>query len=147
MDIRTAVAGEEVRVVELINELIIELGGSPLPATDAAETTALFINGEFEGAVVIAEQNDEMVGVCTLTYQPSIRTLGRYAIIQEMYVSPKFRSTKLGAELIGKAEIIARDAGCPMVELSTPPNGERAENFYRNVGLTQVGVRMRHQFE
>lgn len=87
--------------------------------------------------MIVAEQDDELVGVCTLTFQPSIRTLGNYATIQEMYVAPMVRSAKT----------IAADSGCPMVELSTPPNGERAEIFYRNVGFTQVVVRMRREFE
>jgi GNAT superfamily N-acetyltransferase len=107
----------------------------------------LFINGELKGAVIVAEQDDELVGVCTLTFQPSIRTLGNYATIQEMYVAPMVRSAKIGAELIESAKTIAADSGCPMVELSTPPNGERAEIFYRNVGFTQVVVRMRREFE
>ncbi|MBC8452915.1 MAG: GNAT family N-acetyltransferase, partial [Chloroflexi bacterium] len=79
--------------------------------------------------------------------QPSIRTLGKYAIIQEMYVAPEFRSDKVGAKLIEAANSFAREAECPIVELSTPPNGERAENFYREVGFGQVGVRMRYKFE
>ena len=147
MDIRLAISGEETRVVEMINDLIIELGGSPLPVDEASETTARFISGELEGTVIVAENDGELVGVCALTYQPSIRTLGNYGIIQEMYVAPEFRSAKLGAQLIDSAKTIAANNGCPMVELSTPPNGERAENFYRNLGFNQVGVRMRHKFE
>jgi hypothetical protein len=36
MEIRLAVSSEEVRVVEMINELIVELGGSVLPVIEAA---------------------------------------------------------------------------------------------------------------
>jgi len=146
LELRAAVAGEEIRVVELINDLIIELGGAPLPVSKAVSTVASFINGDLTGAVIVAANDDDLVGVCTLSYQPSIRTLGTYAIIQEMYVAPDFRSEKLGEHLIEAARSVAEDAGCPMVELSTPPNGERAENFYRRVGFTQVGVQMRHKF-
>jgi ribosomal protein S18 acetylase RimI-like enzyme len=145
MEIRTAEPGEESKVVELINELIVELGGAPLPVNEATITARSFIDGDRDGMVIVATNQDALVGVCTLTYQPSIRTLGKYGIIQEMYVSPEFRSSKLGARLIDKAKDIASDAGCTMVELSTPPNGERAESFYRNIGFTQVGVRMRHK--
>jgi len=146
MEIRNAIVGEETEVVGLINELIIELGGAPLPEIEATRTVASFIEESLDGAVVVAASNDELVAVCTLTYQPSIRTLGRYGIIQEMYVKPEFRSEKLGAELIEKANSIAENAGCPIVELSTPPSGERAENFYRRVGFSKVGVRMRYKF-
>jgi ribosomal protein S18 acetylase RimI-like enzyme len=97
--------------------------------------------------VIVASNDGDLVGVCTLTYQSSIRTLGKYAIIQEMYVAPKSRSAKLGEQLISKAKSLAENAGYPMIELSTPPDGERAESFYRNLGFTQVGVRMRYKFD
>jgi len=64
-----------------------------------------------------------------------------------MYVAPEFRRAKLGEQLIDNAKTVAEGAGCSIVELSTPPDGERAQNFYRNVGFTQVGVRMRHKFD
>ncbi|MDG0866684.1 GNAT family N-acetyltransferase [Candidatus Lucifugimonas marina] len=147
MEIRLAVEGDEVQVVELINDLIIELGGAPLPVDEATTTAAQFIGGGHEGAVIVASNDGDLVGVCTLTYQSSIRTLGKYAIIQEMYVAPKFRSAKLGEQLISKAKSLAENAGYPMIELSTPPDGERAESFYRNLGFTQVGVRMRYKFD
>jgi GNAT superfamily N-acetyltransferase len=146
VETRAAVAGEETRVVDQKNDLIIELGGAPLPVPEAISAVASFINGDLDGAVIVAVSDDELVGVCTISYQPSIRTLGTYAIIQEMFVAPDYRSEKLGERLIEAASSAAEDAGCPMVELSTPPNGERAENFYSRVGFTQVGVRMRRKF-
>jgi GNAT superfamily N-acetyltransferase len=148
MDIRQAVAGEQHRIVELINDLIVELGGAPLPLDEGgAATTALaFIDGALDGHILVAEQDDRLVGICTLTFQPSIRTLGKYGIVQEMYVDPEFRNEKVGERLIEAAASLAKRAGCPMVELSTPPDGEQAENFYRGVGFDQVGVRMRYKF-
>lgn len=147
MDFRTAELGEESRIVELINELIIELRGEPLPVDEAIVTARSFIESDLGGAIIVATNQEDLIGVCTLTYQSSIRTLGKYAIIQEMYVAPEFRSYNIGADLIDFACSTAKTAGCPVLELSTPPNGERAENFYRNVGFEQVGVRMRHKFE
>jgi len=67
MIIRLAVAGEETKVVELINDLIIELGGAPLPVEDAAKTTAAFVSGELEGAVIVADNKGDLVGACTLS--------------------------------------------------------------------------------
>lgn len=143
MEIRTASPGDEAQIVALINDLIVELGGPTLPVDSAISTVESFITGELDGEIIVASEGAELVAVCTLTYQPSIRTLGKYGIIQEMYVVPKFRSANLGAQIIEKARSQAKSAGCPIVELSTPPDGERAEHFYRSVGFDQVGIRMR----
>ena len=143
MEIRTASVGEEAQIVRLINELIVELGGSALPVDDAVSTVKSFISGTMEGEIILAHEGADLVGVCTLTYQPSIRTLGRYGIIQEMYVRPEFRGENLGTKIIETAAAVAKSAGCSIVELGTPPDDERAEKFYRRVGFSQVGARMR----
>ena len=143
MEIRTALPGEGAQVVCLINELIVELGGPMLPVDEAISTTESFVADEHDGEIIVASQGAELVAVCTITYQPSIRTFGKYGIIQEMYVVPKFRSANLGAQIIEKAISQAKSVGCPIVELSTPPDGARAEHFYRSVGFDQVGIRMR----
>ena len=146
MDIRNASPGESAQVIVLLNDLIVELGGDPLSVERAVATVDSFISGELSGEIIVAADGDDLVGVCTLTYQPSIRTLGIYGIIQEMYVKPEFRSNALGEGMIEKALSTAEQAGCLIVELSTPPDGKRAESFYRRLGFGQVGVRMRYKY-
>lgn len=47
----------------MTNDLIIEISGTPQPIIQASETASLFINGEHKGAVIIAEHDNELIGV------------------------------------------------------------------------------------
>ena len=145
MEIRVAVPGDEPSIVTLVNHLIAELGGESLPSEAAEKSARSFISGENKGTILVASDGNDLVAVCTLTYQPAIRSLGDYAIIQEMYVSPSHRNSNLGSQIIEFAKNEAAKDGCALIELSTPPEGENAERFYRNNGFSQVGVRMRHR--
>jgi GNAT superfamily N-acetyltransferase len=83
------------------------------------------------------------VGVCTLTYQATLRTRGTYAIIQEMFVAPAHRSAGLGSQIVQRALQEAQAHGCGIVELGTPPDGDRQVEFYGRLGFTVLSHRMR----
>jgi len=143
MKIRLGIADDAGQVATAINDLILELGGAALPLAEAEAMSARVISGDVDGAIIVADDGDQLVGVCTISFQDSIRTLGRYAIIQEMYISPEHRNGGLGAELVDAAANEAASRGCNIVELSTPPDGANAERFYERIGFTHVGRRLR----
>lgn len=142
MQIRNAVADDAELIVNLVNRLIEELGGARLPVESAALACRQMF-AEQRAFALIAEDNGKALGVCTLSFQESIRTLGKYAIVQEMYVIPESRGRSLGAEIMESAISEARSHGCRTIELGTPPNGERQERFYERLGFDPVGLRMR----
>ena len=143
MDTRLANGGDGVAVVALVNDLLLELGAE-LRTTDAALAAFSDLVGTAApGAVIVGEEDDKLVGVCTLSFQLAIRTTGRYAIVQEMYVVPGYRGKGLGARLIERATDEARAQGCRVVELTTPPDGSRQEHFYSEVGFAPAGTRFR----
>ena len=143
MKIDVATANDADLVVQLVNCLIEELGGGSLNRDLAASACLKIISDPGSGLILIAREDGQAIGVCTLSFQDAIRTLGRYAIIQEMYVVPTFRSQAIGARLIERAVAKARAHGCSIVELGTPPDGQRQEQFYRKVGFSPVGLRFR----
>lgn len=73
----------------------------------------------------------------------ALRSVGHYAIIQEMYVDPSARSSGVGMEVLRFALDHAVARGCAMVELGTPFHGERQIQFYQRAGFTNVGARLR----
>ena len=83
------------------------------------------------------------VAVCTVSYLTALRTQGRYAIIQEMYVNPDARSTGIGMAVLQFGLAHAAAHGCHTVELGTPYSGQRQIEFYRRAGFTEVGARLR----
>ena len=75
--------------------------------------------------------------------QEALRTGGRYAIVQEMYVDRSMRGSGIGAEVMRFVLGHASAVGCEVVELGTPVDGERAVAFYEGLGFRSVGARLR----
>jgi GNAT superfamily N-acetyltransferase len=138
--LRLGGAADAVAVVRLVGALLVELGGKPL--ADASAYEAMLARPEL-GFVFLAESGAAPVGVCTVSFVHALRAGGRYAIVQEMFVTPEQRSTGVGAALLGRTLAHARSLGCPFVELGTPLGGERQIAFYRRCGFASVGERLR----
>ena len=141
--IRLATAQDRDAAIELVRRLLIELGGTPAPAEAMAPMFERFADDGPSGFVVLAEEDGLFVAVCTVSFVDALRSVGRYAIIQEMYVDPSVRSTGVGMDVLHFALDHAVARGCAMVELGTPYHGERQIQFYQRAGFTNVGARLR----
>jgi len=95
------------------------------------------------GFVALGESHRRAVAVCTVSYLQAMRTRGKYAIIQEMFVESEYRSTGVGMEVLKFALGYAVANGCETVELGTPYHGDRQIQFYRRAGFSEVGARLR----
>ena len=129
--------------LELVRKLLAELGGTPPAPADMASVYDRLIGGEGDGFIAVGEDGGELVAVCTVSFLQALRTRGRYAIIQEMFVEPDFRNTGVGRDVLSFALEHATANGCQTVELGTPYDGERQIQFYRRAGFTEVGARLR----
>ena len=141
--VRVASGADRAAVAELVGKLLIELGGTPPPAESMIPVFDLFADGGDVGFVALGEANGRAVAVCTVSYLQAMRTRGRYAIIQEMFVEPEYRSTGVGMAVLRFALDHAAASGCQTVELGTPYDGDRQIQFYRRAGFTEVGARLR----
>ena len=143
MSARLATGSDANEVVRLVSALLVELGGKALePVRAAAVYGELFARPEL-GFVALAESDRQACAVCTVSFVHALRSAGRYAIVQEMYVSPELRSTGVGREVLALALAHARASGCPFVELGTPQQGARQIAFYRRSGFVSIGERLR----
>ena len=142
-NIRLATAQDRDAAIDLVRRLLTELGGTPAPAEAMAPVFGQFADDGPSGFVVLGEHEDRFVAVCTVSYVDALRSVGRYAIIQEMYVDPSVRSAGVGMGVLRFALDHAVARGCAMVELGTPFHGERQIQFYRRAGFTDVGARLR----
>ena len=142
-NVRIATKADRSAVVDLVRKLLAELGGSPPSADAMAEVYQRFTDGGDAGFVALGETGGEVTAVCTVSFVDALRSSGRYAIIQEMFVEPPQRSTGVGMEVLRFALDQAVSYGCRMVELGTPFHGERQIHFYQRAGFTNVGARLR----
>ena len=143
MQVRLASIRDRDEAVRLVRALLTELGGNPPPLEDLIPVYEGLVSNDGSGFVVIGEDVRRVVAVCTVSFLDSLRTTGRYAIIQEMYVDPERRSTGVGMEVLRLALEHAVANGCQTVELGTPYHGDRQIQFYRRAGFTEVGARLR----
>ena len=141
--IRQAGAADADTVVSLVAALLAELGGQRLDAGRAREVFMRHAGDPDAGFVLLAETSAGAVGVCTVSHVSALRSLGRYSIVQEMYVSPAARASAVGTQLISRVLRMAVEAGSRFVELGTPAGGERQIAFYVRMGFLVVGERLR----
>ncbi|MYC34105.1 MAG: GNAT family N-acetyltransferase [Chloroflexi bacterium] len=142
-NVRLASRADRAAVVDLVGKLLAELGGTPSPAEAMSPTFDFLAGGGDVGFVALGESDSRAVAVCTVSYLRAMRTRGKYAIIQEMYVEPEYRSTGVGMGVLKFALDYAVANGCQTVELGTPYHGDRQIQFYRRAGFTEVGARLR----
>ncbi len=143
LNVRLATLSDGDEVLRLVNGLLVELGGSPRPAYAAGPVLDELTGGGNAGFIVIAEVDGAARAVCTASFVQALRTVGRYVILQEMYVEPDWRSSGVGRAVIDFALEHAVASGCQVVELGTPRIGERQIEFYERAGFVSVGARLR----
>ena len=140
---RLATRDDRDEVLRLVSELLVELGGVPPTAEAMTPVFERLVSGGDDGFIALGEVDGRAVAVCTVSFVQSLRTAGRHAVFQEMYVEPHSRSTGVGADVLRFALGHAVATGCRIVELGTPRVGERAISFYERNGFEVVGARLR----
>ncbi len=148
---RSATSADVPYLVDAVRALIAELRGVGATTVDLprAETVAAaLVSGGVAGAAVIAVDGDgRRCGVATSSHQDAIRTGGRHAVIQELWVDPAVRGKGIGRALVSALCSRAAAAGCGVVEVGIPgpasPVFQATRDGYRSWGFKQVGPRMR----
>jgi branched-chain amino acid aminotransferase len=148
--ISPARAEDAALIVEAVRRLIEELTARPaiLPAT-AADACGRIIAGTAPGMILLARSAEKhlLPGVITVSLQEAIHQGGTFAVIQELWVDPQFRSDGIGAALVEAVKVHCWTAGIAAIEVGLPrytfANLERTRSFYLRCGFNEIGPRMR----
>jgi GNAT superfamily N-acetyltransferase len=147
VNVRTATADDATAVAKAVEELLIELGGERPSARALEEAVRRLAEDPEAGALLVAEDDGEVVGVLAASWQYAIHVPGRYGTIQDLWVHPEWRSRSLGRELILALVREASEAGVPRLEVGLPQasfaNVDATERFYRENDFKPLGPRMR----
>ncbi len=131
-------------VKALLEEIMSASGAAHFPV-DYAATVARSRDFLHSGGyvVLLAREENAAVGFIALTETRSLYAGGAFGIIPEFYVSPEWRSRKVGALLLDAAREHGRARGWMRLEVTTPPLPEfkRTLNFYQDNGFTVAGGR------
>jgi GNAT superfamily N-acetyltransferase len=105
------------------------------------------IDSPSSGTVLVADCDEEIVGVLGASWQIAIHIPGSYGLIQDLWVHPHWRGQAIGASLIAALLDVARDMAINRVEVGLPGDGyaglRATEAFYRANGFHSKGSRMR----
>jgi GNAT superfamily N-acetyltransferase len=88
------------------------------------------------GCILVARQQDKILGMVNLLYTISTALGERVAILEDMVVSPSARGGGIGTQLLQAAIEYARSVGCKRITLLTDQSNEIAQQFYAKQGFS-----------
>jgi GNAT superfamily N-acetyltransferase len=145
--VRRASRKDVAGVVVAVQELLLELGGSP-PSTPLLEGVVRELVGDRDaGAVLVARAGDRVVGMLAASWQLALHVPGHYALIQDLWVDSAWRSRSIGADLVTALVELARERKVTRIEVGLPRESFRrikaTEGFYLDNDFMPLGPRMR----
>jgi para-aminobenzoate synthetase len=151
--VRRAVAEDAARVLSALRALLAELRNQADSAVPAGAEAAFrhLIADPAAGAIWVAEDENRLLGYVALSHQWALRTGGRHAVIQELWVAPDRRSAGIGDALLDAAARGCIEAGLRVIEVGLPGARfaalDRVSRFYQRCGFTEIGSRLRRTLE
>jgi GNAT superfamily N-acetyltransferase len=145
--VREASAAEVAEVAAAVERLLLELGGRRPSRVEMENEVRAIVLDPTLGAMLVAEADGALVGVLGASWCRAIHVPGRYAVIQDLWVDPEWRSRAVGRELIEALVVLAGKLGIARLEVGLPQESfaaiEATERFYLNNGFSHLGPRMR----
>jgi GNAT superfamily N-acetyltransferase len=145
--VRTAGPADDGAVALAVRELLVELGGEPPALERMREAAGAVLGEDGAGAALLAEAGEEVIGVLAASWQVAIHAPGAYALIQDLWVHPRWRSQAVGAGLLDALFELAAARGFARVEVGLPRESfarfAATEAFYLANGFAPNGPRMR----
>lgn len=133
-------------VATLLAALFEEVEHTP----DADEIAGIFaeIDADDHHSTLLAlDKDDDVVGIMTVVECLSISAGGKYGVINELYVTPEYRSEGVGKMLLDEVKELAESRGWKRLELTTPGDEfSKTLHFYEREGFYKIGPRYKFDF-
>jgi GNAT superfamily N-acetyltransferase len=140
---RIADASDTEAVALLLEALFEEVEHTP----DADEIAGMFAaidEDDSHSTVLALDDDDDAIGILTIVECLSISAGGKYGVINELYVTPEYRSEGVGKMLVDEAKALAEMRGWRRLEVTTPGDTfDKTLRFYEREGFDKIGPRYR----
>ncbi len=100
-----------------------------------------------EAICLIAEENNKPIGYIAAGPKEFNYRLSKYLEIQNMGVSPDFRSKGVGSQLMNKCLAIAKSRGYQKVYVTSYFENSKAVSFYENNGFKRIDLSLEKNLE
>jgi GNAT superfamily N-acetyltransferase len=124
-------------------ELIAALTGAT-PDASWREAYDELLQGR-RGAILLAREGEEILGVVTLSYNVAVRYGGEYCQLEELIVDDRARGKQVGRLLMERAVECARERGCAEMGLYLVETTEGNRSFYEKFGFEYTGSELRQR--
>ena len=138
MNIRIATSADKSRCLELLKTLNPDISEQ---AGDVFDSLLKQTRGE----AVVAEHDDQVIGLATVSYNLAARYGGEYCQLEELIVDPGARGLNAGGALVQATVDRARQRGCAEYGLYLVADTEHNQPFYEKYGFEKVGSEMRQR--
>ncbi len=138
MEIRTALLSDLEGIVRLLadDELGISRERFEIPIPQAYIDAFSAIEKQTGNSILVAVDNEEVVGCLQLTFIPGLSRLGMTrAQIEGVRVNKQLRRKGIGEGLLRHAIDSAKAYGCGLVQLTTDKKRDEAHRFYEKLGF------------
>lgn len=149
MKIKNASPDETKKIKQFLADLYLELGEEQESLEFLTDELIISMVNNGSTKIFLAEDNDEIIGLLTLTESQAIYAGGKYGVIDEMYVIPEYRSKQVGALLVNKAKEIAQEKNWKRIDVTAPTEErwKRTVAFYEKCGFVFTGPKLKFQLE
>ena len=122
IEIRKATIEDEVGVFDLLRQLLSSVppSESAVNSPSGTDTFGEIVNKDEKGTIFVAEEDDKMIGLITLSYPTAIRCGGKYSCIEEFIVSEQARGKGVGGKLLEVAIAEATARCCYEIQVNRP---------------------------
>ena len=119
---RKAMIKDEAKIFDLLRQLIPAEAPdySPVRSQSGINTFREMVNNDEKGTILVAEEDNDVVGVITLSYPEAIRCGGKYTCIEEFIVSEQMRGKGVGGRLLEAAVKEATLKDCYEIQVNRP---------------------------
>ena len=133
VEIRPALE-EEIDELMPLMRAYCEFYESDPPDEGVVEMLRTLINDPSQGAVFIARDGDQAIGVATLDWKWSSLKGARVGYLEDLFVDPESRGSGTADALIGACADRCRELGMPALLWATMPDNHRAQKVYNRSG-------------
>jgi len=131
--VRQATADDADEIARLLHDFNTEFD-TPSPGAEVlAERLRLLLAGHTTIAILAGTP---AVAVALTTLRTNVWYAGEVALLDELYVEPRFRGQGIGSAIVKKLTSISRGRGVDLIEINVDEGDVEAQHFYERHGFS-----------
>ena len=140
VSIRLAESADLSKCLELLN-ILVGVSDNDHELFDAETFNELI--SKARGCLVVAEEDGDLLGMASISFNLALRYNGEYCQLEELVVDPKARGKNVGGLLLEESIRMAKARGCKEFGLYLLESTKHNEPFYAKYGFVNLGAEMR----